>query len=233
MTGEPKSGMPCAEFDALLTEALDGLLAGERLAKFETHKQECAACAVLFQESRNGFDWLHGLEEVEPPANLVHNILAATSAVETKQTAAARETRSLWIRVKEAVAPRVAPMMSPRFAMSFGMAFFSLSMLMSVAGIRVTDIKQVDLSPKGIRKMYYTTEARAVRYYENIRLVYEIESRVRQLKRAATTPEEKKVEEPKPSDRGQGPERREQNYSRHEHDEVLALVARARQVDCA
>jgi hypothetical protein len=35
-------------------------------------------------------------------------------------------------------------------------------------------------------KTYYDSEARIIRYYENMRLVYEIESRVRDLKRAAT-----------------------------------------------
>src|SRR5208337_3717481 len=42
------------------------------------------------------------------------------------------------------------------------------------------------VSAKGLQKTYYSTEARVVRYYENIRLVYEIESRVRDLRRAAT-----------------------------------------------
>ena len=41
----------------------------------------------------------------------------------------------------------------------------------------------LDLSSKGITRTYYATQARVVRYYENIRLVYEIESRVRDLRR--------------------------------------------------
>ena len=47
--------------------------------------------------------------------------------------------------------------------MSFGMAFFSITMLLNVAGFHVTDLKHVDLSTKGIQKAYYTTEARVVR----------------------------------------------------------------------
>ena len=78
-----------------------------------------------------------------------------------------------------------APLVTPRFAMSFGMAFFSITMLLNVAGFHVSDLKHVDLSAKGMEKTYYTTEARVVRYYENLRLVYEIESRVRDLRRAA------------------------------------------------
>ena len=69
--------------------------------------------------------------------------------------------------------------------MSFGMAFFSITMLLGIAGFHMSDLRHLDLSSKGVTKTYYATEARVIRYYENIRLVYEIESRVRDLRRAA------------------------------------------------
>ena len=47
-------------------------------------------------------------------------------------------------------------------------------------------MKHWDMSSKGLRKTYYETQARVMRYYENMRLVYEIESRVRDLRRSAT-----------------------------------------------
>ena len=74
--------------------------------------------------------------------------------------------------------------------MSFGMAFFSITMLLSIAGFHVADLRHVDLSSKGITKAYYSTQARVVRYYENIRLVYEIESRVRDLRRVGDAAEQ-------------------------------------------
>ena len=93
---------------------------------------------------------------------------------------------SWWERLKGRLAPVFAPVVTPRFAMSFGMAFFSITMLLDIAGFHFTDLRHWDLSSKGIQKTYYATEARVVRYYENMRLVYEIESRVRDLRRAAT-----------------------------------------------
>ena len=71
----------------------------------------------------------------------------------------------------------------PRFAMSFGMAFFSLSISLSLAGVKVSDVRHVDLRPSAIKRTYYETTGRVVKYYENIRFVYEIESRVREFKR--------------------------------------------------
>ncbi len=231
MNGEEKFETQCTDFDALLTDALDGLLKGEQLAGFERHKAQCPSCSLLFQETKSGLDWLHTLDEVEPPLNLVHNVIAATSGAEVSSSAAEMLPRKSWLaQMKERWVPSLGSLMTPRFAMSFGMAFFSVSMLMSVAGVRLGDIRHLDLSSKGIRKTYYETQARATRYYENIRLVYEIESRVRQLKKAATSPEPKSQESKPESNQNQSkdPDRREQNYSRHDQNEVLAVVVRDR-----
>ena len=70
--------------------------------------------------------------------------------------------------------------------MSFGMAFFSLSISLSLAGVKLSDLRHVDLRPSAIKRNYYETSGKVVKYYENIRFVYEIESRVREFKRATT-----------------------------------------------
>ena len=68
----------CVEVEALLAEALDGTLHGSQLAAFEAHQQSCPACRTLVAEAGAGMHWLKGLDEAEPPRNLVHNILAQT-----------------------------------------------------------------------------------------------------------------------------------------------------------
>ena len=40
-----------------------------------------------------------------------------------------------------------------------------------------------DMRPSTIKRNYYETSGRVVKYYDNIRFVYEIESRVREFKR--------------------------------------------------
>ena len=110
--------------------------------------------------------------------------------------------------------------------MSFGMAFFSLSVALSVAGVKPTDIKSADLSRSGLRRTYYTTTARVVKYYENIRLVYEIESKVQEIKKV-TRPDERKQEKErernhKNNTSGDPEPRQERNYSRDENQPVLA-----------
>lgn len=239
MNGETKHGMQCAEFDALLADALDGTLSAAKMAIFEQHKSACATCGAMFAEAEAGLKWLETLDEVEPPTNLVHNILAVTSGrTETIRTEAVAK-QSVWDRVRAWVQPHVSPLLTPRFGMSMAMAFFSVSMVMNVAGVRVKDLKKVDLTPSGITKTYYESQARVVKYYENIRLVYEIESRVRELKRAATTDsgsdnqqQQKQEQKTTPKDEKQNNTNREpeqkqyQNYSREKDDVVLVALDR-------
>jgi len=187
MAGEIQSGVQCVEVEALLAEALDGTLHGAKLAAFEAHQKNCASCAAMLAEAKAGMNWLKGLDDAEPPRNLVHNILAQTIGALPSEHAAPAPRGEGWLgKLKGRLAPVFAPLATPRFAMSFGMAFFSITMLLGIAGFHFADIRHMDLSSKGIVKTYYATQAKVVRYYENMRLVYEIESRVRDLRRAAT-----------------------------------------------
>jgi len=187
MAGEFQSGMQCAEVEALLAEALDGTLQGSQLAAFEAHQQGCASCRTMVEEAQAGMHWLKGLDEAEPPRNLVHNILAQTIGALPSEHAMPAPRPEGWVeKLKARLAPIFAPVATPRFAMSFGMAFFSITMLLGIAGFHMSDLRHWDLSSHGVMKTYYDTQARIIRYYENMRLVYEIESRVHDLKRAAT-----------------------------------------------
>jgi len=234
MRGENKNGMQCAEFDALLTEALDGTLAGAEMERFRAHATVCTACGPLFAEVDAGRRLLMSLAEVEPPAYLVNNILASTSGLDTVRLHSGalvpRGSASIGDRVREWIASVVTPVFGvvrqPRFAMSFGMAFFSVSMALNVAGVKPSDLKHVDLRPSALVREYHTTTGRVVKYYENIRFVYEIESRVREFKRA-TTPAEPGPgrEHPRKDNNTSGqPERKqERNYSQEANQPVLAL----------
>ncbi len=219
MAGQQHNGMQCSEFDALLSQAIDGTLSGERLQAFEAHGRECKLCGPLLEDAEAGRSWLKSLEEVEPPAYLVNNILLATSGVALgKATVRATWGERVGRWIDAVVSPVFAVARQPRFAMSFGMAFFTLSVTLSIAGVRLSDIRHLDLRPSAIRRSYYETQGRVVKYYENIRFVYEIESRVRQLKQAAPAEERPATEESKPKDNNKKnssgePEKQERNYS--------------------
>jgi hypothetical protein len=235
MPDQTSNGMQCHEFDTLLADALDGVLSGGKLDRFQAHARGCPACGPLFAEAEAGRNWLKELTEVEPPVSLVTNILASTTGVDTQRLrarVAAQPPRVSWLERAQAwvsggMQPIWATVRQPRFAMSFGMAFFALSVALSVAGVRPADLREISLRPTAIRHTYYSTQARVVRYYENIRFVYEVESRVRGIKRSLTPAE---PAEPGPAkqnerknDTTQQPEQKqERNYSQSDNHLILA-----------
>jgi len=235
MAGDPKSGMQCVEVEALLAEALDGTLHGVTLVAFEAHQQSCASCRTMLDEAKAGMHWLKGLDDAEPPRNLVHNILAQTIGALPSEHVVAKPRGEGWIeKLKGRLAPVFAPIATPRFAMSFGMAFFSITMLLGIAGFHFADVRHWDLSSKGIRKTYYDAQARVMRYYENMRLVYEIESRVRDLRRAATPDNSQTNQQQQQAPANQNPknpsktenrqhDRSNPNYSRDRDQPELAV----------
>jgi hypothetical protein len=239
MPEETKHGVECAEFEALLSDALDGdgQLSPARKESFEAHRRVCAICGPLFADVQAGQQWLRSLEAVEPPAYLVHNILVATSGVVSTRAVAATaggRTTPFGERLREwwdsYFTPVTAFVRQPRFVMSFGMIFFSFSLALNAAGVKPADVAKVSLRPSALRHAYNDAQIKVVKYYDNIRFVYEIESKVRELKRA-NTPAEPGPSEPKQNRKndtsGQPDQRQDRNYSQENNQPMLAALREA------
>ena len=87
--------------------------------------------------------------------------------------------------------------------MTVAMAFFSIALTLNLTGIKVTDLRAADFHPSRLRanitRQYYSTNEQVTKYYENLRLVYEMESRVRELRRTTDTePAPSPQQTPKP-----------------------------------
>jgi putative zinc finger protein len=238
MPEETKHGIECSEFEALLSDALEGNLTPARQESFEAHRRVCGICGPLFADVQAGQQWLRALEPVEPPVHLVHNILAATSGVvSTRPLAAAADGRTTpfgerarewWDSYSASYfRPLAAFVRQPRFVMSFGMIFFSFSLGLSAFGVKPADVAKVDLRPAALRHAYNDAQIKVVKYYDNIRFVYEIESKVRELKRA-NTPAEPAPQEPKENRKNdtseQPDQRQDRNYSHDNSQIVLAAM---------
>src|ERR1022692_2377945 len=241
MPEETKHGIECAEFETLLSEALDrdfmnndGQLSPARKQRFEAHRRVCGICGPLFADAQAGQRWLRSLEAVEPPAYLVHNILAATSGVVSTRTLAATpggRTTPFGERAREwwdsFITPVTAFVRQPRFVMSFGMIFFSFSLALSAAGVKPKDVAKVDLRPAAVRHAYNDAQIKVVKYYDNIRFVYEIESKLRELKRTSPPAEpatQEQKENRKNNASGQPDQRQDRHYSQEYNQPVLAAL---------
>jgi len=244
MPGETKHGIECAEFEALLSEVLDfdgdddQQLSPARKESFDAHRRVCKVCGPMFVEAKAGQQWLRALklEAFVPPPHLVHNILAATSGVASRRPVTATATAGggtipFGQRLREwwdsFFGPATALVRQPRFVMSFGMIFFTFSLALNVAGVKASDVAKVDLRPTALRHAYYDAQNKVVKYYDNIRFVYEIESKVRELKRANTPAEPGPQQQEQKNNRkndtsGQPEQKQDRNYSREEGQTVLA-----------
>jgi hypothetical protein len=74
-------------------------------------------------------------------------------------------------------------LMQPRLAMTAAMAFFSIALTLNLTGVRITELKASDFTASSLKRTFYDTNARVVRSIDNLRVVYELESRVRDLQR--------------------------------------------------
>ena len=230
MPDHTNHGMQCNEFDLLLSDALDGVLSGPGLDRFQAHARTCKTCGPLLEEAEAGRQWLKGLTEVEPPASLVSNILASTTGVDTQRlrtmTRAPQPRISWWEHVQASyLEPMWAIVRQPRFAMSFGMAFFALSVSLTVAGVKPRDVLQISLRPSAIKRTYYNTQARVVRYVDNVRPVLEVQAALRGIKRNINPaePGPSKQQKERKNDTTQQPEQKQdRNYSQTGEKLILA-----------
>ncbi|MEO8725308.1 MAG: zf-HC2 domain-containing protein [Acidobacteriaceae bacterium] len=177
--------MDCASFESLLTDALDGLLTPAKRSEFQAHAGTCARCGPMFAEIEQGMAALRSLEEINPPEGLVHNVLARTSYANgglAVRVPGSNQGVGLWKRMREGI---FRPVLQPRFAMSLGMAFFSITLILNVAGITKKDL--VNLRPATLRTTAMVklneAEGHVLKYYQNLRVVYEFESLVRNVKK--------------------------------------------------
>ena len=202
--GPSGRGIRCDEWESLIADALDGTLSAADAAAFTRHQNECPLCTQMLKETQQGKAWMGYLTaEPEVPADLLHKILARTSGTQQPGVVApamSLPARPTWRRVG---LPAVRQVFEPRLMMTAAMAFFSIALTLNLTGIKVTQLRAVDFQPSRLRatltRQYYSTNEQVTKYYENLRLVYEMESRVRELRRSTEAePAPSPRETPKP-----------------------------------
>ncbi len=207
----------CDESEAMLVDFLDGTLPAAEMESFESHRRGCAGCAEMFAQAGKGREWLRFLKtEPQVPSVLVAKILAQTSGAESIAHPAGElapvsaipipiaPVLPFWKRGGVAWASRSVA--QPRLLMTAAMAFFSITLTLNMAGVRLTAVRLTDLKPSAMSsnldKQFHMASARVVRYYDNLRFVYEMEARVRELRRdndLETAPPADKQDQPAPS----------------------------------
>ena len=152
----------------------------------------------------------------EPPASLLEKILAQTSghpvlhkhSAAAPAPAAARLRRTLSCQPASAApvsgqrssplrsrfanaASALGQIVSPAaciIAMTAAMAFFSIALTMNLTGRPPCRAHHAsNLAPSNLQRDFYSANTRVVQYYEGLRVVYELESRVHDLQTTSDT----------------------------------------------
>ncbi|MCX6620654.1 MAG: anti-sigma factor [Acidobacteria bacterium] len=162
--------MTCAELEILLCDYIDGTLAAGDRALLEAHLHACEACKEFAADAGAAVAFISKSAVIEPPRELVNRVLFQIPGRQQVKSSGLR-----WLRGK------FAPVLQPRFAMGMAMTILSFSMLGQFAGIN-HQLRPDDLRPDKVwgylDDRAHRTWERAVKYYDNLRFVYEIQSRL-------------------------------------------------------
>jgi anti-sigma factor RsiW len=169
--------MTCQELEILLAEYVDGSIRGGEKSAIEAHLEGCESCAELARDAAGAVAFMGRAAIVEPPPELVTRIL-----FEITDGASRAEVRPS--RLRRWFGPWIEPLLQPRFTMGLAMTILSFAMLGRFAGINMRQLKPSDLDPV---KVYAAAEdrvqrtwARTVKYYENLRVVFEIQTQLKE-----------------------------------------------------
>jgi anti-sigma factor RsiW len=170
------NAMNCSDIEILLAEYVDGTLLDGPKSAVKSHLESCSGCRELAEDAACAVAFMARTASVDAPPELLTRILFQAPAV--RPTLA----RRLFGRV---LGGWLEPILQPRLAM--GMCVAALSFFMLRPGVR--QLTPSDLDPV---KVWTSAENRAsrmwergVKSYENLRLVYQIETRVNQWREEA------------------------------------------------
>jgi len=169
------------ELEDLASDYLEGRLDAVRRAEAEAHLRDCGACRELLGDLRRAVALCQAAEELEPSPWLIPKIFRATVG----------ERKPTW---GERVRAFFRPSPQPRLAYAVAMAIFSLSVIINAAGVDLRNLTVADLHPRSwfyqANRTGHRLYARAEKFYYDLRVVYEIESRFRQLQPKPSEPAE-------------------------------------------
>jgi anti-sigma factor RsiW len=192
----------CFVCEAMLPEAVDGTLSDAEQQAFDKHVAGCIECSNELAEARRGAAWLGMLktQAPEPPANLLAKILAETTGSPAVAYQPAPAPAYSWGPLPQAASPlprrpfqwasirdvfsieNARATFQPRFAMTAAMAFFSIALTLNLTGVRLSNLHASSFTPSAIQRSVADVGASATRMFQNNRAVYQVESRLSDLR---------------------------------------------------
>ena len=171
----------CEQIETRLSDYLDGALTGMERAEFDSHVNGCERCAPLVASVAQLVSGMHSMEQVAEPPRLVYAIL--------DKTLGPRDAVTGW----HAVLAWLRGMASIRFAYGALSVVATLIIFATASGFNWRKPKLADLAPSNIYRKANSTAhlmyGRGTKFVNDLRVVNEIQSRLREGSEIPTTPE--------------------------------------------
>jgi len=168
----------CEQTEARLSDYLDGLLHPAEQAAFDLHVNTCGDCTPLVAGVSHVLGTLHTLAQVEPPPQLFDSILTATLGPQSWRRA------KRWLR----------GLQSPRFVYSAVSVAATLVVILTASGFSFSKPKLAALHPAAIYRnadiQAHQVYAHSVKFVSDLRVVYEIQTRLNENGQNPTTREQ-------------------------------------------
>ncbi|HKN59724.1 MAG TPA: zf-HC2 domain-containing protein [Candidatus Acidoferrales bacterium] len=184
----------CTLTEERLSDFLEGQLPSAELAAFSAHNKTCATCAGLVARVGGLVSEMRGLELVEEPPNLSRKILDATLGPRASQEGWRR-----WFAW-------MPTLWQPRLAMGIATVAACCIIVVQAGGVTPGKLKRANLNPadafRAANRQVHLTYARGVKFVNDLRVVYEIQSRLEPATPSQPAPEQPHQQQP-PTDHQQ------------------------------
>ena len=185
----------CEQTEDRLLDALDGTLSAAERGQMDEHTVGCARCVALVASVRQTVESLARLEAVEPAPWLVPKIIERTSGRRPE-----KRRRLAWMDF----------LTQPRFAMGIATVAVTIVILAHAAGPQLSQLTPADLNPVNLvragNRQAHLTYARGEKFVNDLRVVYEIESRFASSPAMGDQPEPVPAVQPRPGQEPPSPD---------------------------
>lgn len=170
----------CTQFEEAVSDYIEGALAPDVAMAMRRHAHRCSACAGTLDDVRQALGLLAELPERDIPHRLEARIL--------QRTLAPREALG-WQAILRTLG---RGLLQPKFVLGFSMAVFAFALVINAAGINLAHLQWTNLTPSRVtvnmRRNLNRTLARGVAYYNDLRVVYEIQAALHQMRQGDSRP---------------------------------------------
>jgi hypothetical protein len=186
----------CHEVEKLIDSYVENALSEREQGLVRAHLNACEACALLALELEFTISLCRTYPQLEPPPRLVERILQQTAG----------QHRSLsWVEyLREIFRPLYS---SPRFATGACLAVISFSIVLNAFGLNFGEISWSDLTPRNVvdsfNRRVNIAYDNGLRRLNDLKILYQIQSKIEELRTEEPDAEKQSEEESKPKKRPQ------------------------------